>query len=112
MNKNLYKAIMQKAKLRNTFLWFKTEKKKRKLNITNKESFVKRFPKKNKIKYFNNFIQKKVCHNTTFGKVIKNANKENTLSNKSQVVAKSLKMNIWAFGTLNQLFKRGFLYSN
>ena len=73
---------------------------------------MKHFPKKNKIKYFNNFIQKKVCHNTAFGKVIKNANKENTFSNKSQVVAKGLNMNIWAFGTLNQLFKGGFLYRN
>ena len=73
---------------------------------------MKHFPKKNKIKYFNNFIQKKVCHNTAFGKVIRNANKENTLSNKSQVVAKGLNMNIWAFGILNQLLKRGFLYRN
>ena len=93
MNKNLDKATIRKAKLRNLFLYFKIEKKRKKVNTTNKEVFVKHFPRKIKEEYFNNF-------------------KQNTLSNKSQVVAKRFNVNIWAFRTLNQLFKRSFLYSN
>ena len=112
MNKNLDKATIQKAKLRNLFLYFKIEKKRKKVNTTNKEVFVKHFPRKIKEEYFNNFKQKKICYNKKFGKVIKNTNRENTLSNKSQVVAKRFNVNIWAFRTLNQLFKRSFLYSN
>ena len=112
MNKNLDKATIRKAKLRNLFLYFKIEKKRKKVNTTNKEVFVKHFPRKIKEEHFNNFKQKKICYNKKFGKVIKNTNRENTLSNKSQVVAKRFNVNIWAFRTLNQLFKRGFLYSN
>ena len=33
---------------------------------------------------------------------------ENTLSNKTQALTKSMNMNIWINGILNQIFKRGF----
>ena len=46
MNKNLDKATIRKAKLRNLFLYFKIEKKRKKVNTTNKEVFVKHFPRK------------------------------------------------------------------
>ena len=37
MNKNLDKAIIRKAKLRNLFLYFKIEKKRKKVNTTKKK---------------------------------------------------------------------------
>ena len=40
-------------------------------------------------------------------KPIKDTNRENTPSNKTQVLTKSMNMDIWVNGTLNQLFIRG-----
>ena len=106
------KLLFEKQNLGIFFFILRLKKKRKKVNTTNKEVFVKHFPRKIKEEYFNNFKQKKICYNKKFGKVIKNTNRENTLSNKSQVVAKRFNVNIWAFRTLNQLFKRSFLYSN
>ena len=36
----------------------------------------------------------------------KHTHSENTLTNKTQTLMKSMNMNIWVIGTLNQLFKR------
>ena len=37
----------------------------------------------------------------------KDSQRENALSNKTQALTKSLNMDIWVVGTVNQLFKRG-----
>ena len=38
--------------------------------------------------------------------VLKDTHKENTLSNKTQVLTKSMNINIWEFGILDQLCMR------
>ena len=38
--------------------------------------------------------------------VLKDTHKENTLSNKTQVLTKSMNINIWEFGILGQLCMR------
>ena len=43
--------------------------------------------------------------------ILKNTYRENTLSNKTRALRKSMNNNIWVIGALNQLFKR-FLHSN
>ena len=39
---------------------------------------------------------------------LKDTHRERSVSNKTQALTKSMNMDIWVFGTLNQLFIRGF----